>query len=195
MSRKPKNAETPPEPRRSQLHLALAVCGLLLLAVWLVFRPTIDYEFVNFDDDVYVYDNPELSHGLSAQGIHWAFTTNRGSQWAPLTWLSYLVDYQIYGLKPWGYHLTNVLLHAATTVLLFLVLWRMTGELWPCRVRGRRVRHPSAAGGIGRLGRGTEGRAQRAVLRADARRRISATFAVPSRSADTRPWPCSSPSG
>ena len=131
MSRKPKNSEIPSEPRRSQLHRGLAVCGFLLLAVWLVFRPTLDYGFVNFDDDVYVYNNPELSQGLSIQGIRWAFTTNRGGQWAPMTWLSYLTDYQIYGLKPWGYHLTNLLLHAATTVLLFLVLWRMTGEIWP----------------------------------------------------------------
>ena len=84
--------------------------------MWIVFRPAIDYGFVNFDDDVYVYNNPELSHGLSVEGIRWAFTTTRGSQWAPMTWLSYLADYQLYGLKPWGYHLTNLLLHAATTI-------------------------------------------------------------------------------
>jgi protein O-mannosyl-transferase len=134
MSRKSKHLETPklpPGPPNSQRNAAMAVCGGLLLAVWIVFGPTVDYGFVNFDDNVYVYENPELSHGLSVEGIRWAFTTTRGSQWAPITYLSYLADYQCYGLKPWGYHLTNLLLHAATSVLLFLVLWRMTGELWP----------------------------------------------------------------
>jgi protein O-mannosyl-transferase len=109
----------------------LAVCGLLLLLVWLVFGQTLDCGFVNFDDDVYVTENPELSQGLSLKGIGFALTTTRGCQWAPATWFSYLLDYQVYGLKPWGYHLTNVLLHAATVVLLFLVLRRMTGGLWP----------------------------------------------------------------
>ena len=79
-----------------------------------------------------LYGNPAIRQGLSPDGIHWAFTTTHGSQWAPMTWISYLADYQLYGLKPQGYHLTNVLLHSATTILLFLVLWRMTGQLWPC---------------------------------------------------------------
>jgi protein O-mannosyl-transferase len=133
MSRKAKRQEIMPEPAasRPQVPMALAVCGLLLLAVWFVFCPTLDYGFVNFDDDVYVSDNPSLSQGLSLKGIEWAFTTHHGSQWAPITWLSYLADFEMHGLKPTGYHLTNLLLHAATTVLLFLVLWRMTDEIWP----------------------------------------------------------------
>ena len=114
------------------VYAAWAVCGFLVLAVAMVFGQTINYDFVNYDDDIDVYENPAIRHGLSAEGIHWALTTRYGSQWAPVTWMSYLVDYQIYGLKPWGYHLTNVILHITTTILLFLVLWRMTGELWPC---------------------------------------------------------------
>jgi protein O-mannosyl-transferase len=129
-SKMPKRTTPLTEPPRSQLHIVLGICGLLLLAVWLVFRPATDYGFVNFDDDVYVTDNPELLDGLSPKGIAFALTTTRGSQWAPLTWLSYLLDYEVYGLAPWGYHLTNLLLHAATTVLLFLVLRQMTGGLW-----------------------------------------------------------------
>jgi len=131
MSRRREKA-APPEPRDPQRRAVLAVCGLLLLAVWLVFGQTIGYGFVNYDDEMNLYNNPAILHGLSADGIRWAWTTTHGSQWAPITWTSYLLDYQIYGLKPQGYHLTNVLLHSATTILLFLVLWRMTGELWPC---------------------------------------------------------------
>ena len=114
------------------VYAAWAICSLLLLAVAVVFGPTLQYDFVNYDDNMNVYQNAAIRHGLDADGIHWALTTRQGGLWAPVTWLSYLLDYEIYGLKPWGYHLTNVVLHAATTVLLFLVLWRMTGELWPC---------------------------------------------------------------
>jgi protein O-mannosyl-transferase len=113
------------------LRAATMVCCLLLLAVALVFGQTLQYGFVNYDDNLYVYENPHLARGLTAEGIGWSFTTARQSLWAPLTWSSYLLDFQLYGLRPWGYHLTNVLLHAATTIILFLVLRRMTGDLWP----------------------------------------------------------------
>ncbi len=64
-------------------------------------------------------------------GIVWSFTTTCANNWHPLTWLSYLLDYEFYGLRPWGYHLTSVVLHAAAAVLLFLTLARMTADLWP----------------------------------------------------------------
>ena len=108
-----------------------AVCGLLVLAVALVFGQTVRHPFVNYDDALYVSENPALAHGLTLRGIGWALTTTYANFWHPLTWLSLLLDSQFYGLEPWGYHLTNVLLHAATTVLLFLILWRMTANLWP----------------------------------------------------------------
>jgi tetratricopeptide (TPR) repeat protein len=131
MSRRPKKT-APPEPRGSQRLAVLAICGLLLLAVWIVFAQTTDYGFVNYDDEMNLYGNPAIRQGLSLDGIRWASTTAHGSQWAPITWMSYLADYQIYGLKPQGCHRTNVLLHSATTILLFLALWRMIGRLWPC---------------------------------------------------------------
>ena len=121
----------PSRPAARDAYAALAICGFLLLAVGLLFGQTINHEFVNFDDNVYVYENPTIAHGLTADGLEWAFTSTCGNLWAPLTWSSYLLDSQLYGLKPGGYHLTNILLHAATTILLFLVLWRMTGDLWP----------------------------------------------------------------
>ncbi len=109
----------------------LAICSLLLLAVGLVFGQTVRHEFVNYDDDMYVYENPPVAHGLTAQGIAWAFTHIHACYWLPLTWMSLMLDCQFYGLNAGGYHLTNVLLHAAAVVLLFLVLRAMTGRMWP----------------------------------------------------------------
>ena len=108
----------------------LVVCGLLLLAVALVFGKTVLYDFVNYDDGPLVYENPIVAQGVTAKGVAWAFTASETSMWYPLTWISYMLDSQMYGPKPWGFHLTNVLLHAATTVILFLALRRMTGNLW-----------------------------------------------------------------
>jgi Flp pilus assembly protein TadD len=97
--------------------------------VGLVFLQTVHYDFVNYDDDKYVYQNPPVVHGLSVQGTIWALT-NRAVYWGPATWLSLMLDSQLFGQNAGGYHLTNVLLHAATAVLLFLVLCRMTGRVW-----------------------------------------------------------------
>ena len=111
-------------------YAVLAVCVFLLLAVALVFGQTVRHEFINYDDKEDVYENPQVARGFTAQGIGWAFTTTHNSMWGPLTWLSHMLDCQLYGLShPGGHHLTNVLLHAASTVLLFLVLRQMTGAL------------------------------------------------------------------
>lgn len=103
-----------------------AICIFLAAIIWLVFGRTIQHDFVNFDDDVYVYKNPDVTNGLSWQAVARAFTQVRSSNWHPLTWMSHMLDGQWYGLKPGGHHLTNVLLHTATAILLFLVLWQMT---------------------------------------------------------------------
>ena len=117
------------EPRNP--YLAPAVCGFLLLAVVLVFGRTAQYRFVDLDDSGYVYENSHVRAGLTAEGIVWAFTSSHSSNWHPVTWLSHMVDCQFYDLRPCGHHVSNVLLHAATAILLFLVLRRMTGRLWP----------------------------------------------------------------
>ena len=80
-----------------------------------------------------MYDNPHVSRGLTEQGIVWAFTHFHGHYWIPLTRHLPMLDCQFYGLSAGGHHLTNVLLHAATAILLFLVLWRMTGGSGPAR--------------------------------------------------------------
>ena len=102
-----------------------------------------DFEFFNFDDDEYITQNPHVQAGLTADSIHWAFTTFHSNNWHPLTWLSLQLDYMLYGLSPWGYHLTNLLLHAANAVLLFLLLRDITGAVWrSALVAGLFLLHP-----------------------------------------------------
>jgi protein O-mannosyl-transferase len=109
---------------------SVAVCVALVAAVWAVFGQTRGFEFINFDDNEYVYDNPPVKAGLTGRGVVWAFTHSHSANWHPLTWISHMLDCQLYGLNAGGHHLTNVALHAATAVLLFLVLRAMTGALW-----------------------------------------------------------------
>jgi tetratricopeptide (TPR) repeat protein len=108
----------------------LGVCVFLVALTWIVFGQTVHFEFINFDDGDYVFRNPEVARGLTPAGIAWAFTGSHAANWFPLTWISHMLDCQLYGLNPGGHHVTNVLLHAASVVLLFLVLERMTGALW-----------------------------------------------------------------
>jgi len=115
---------------RDQRWLVFGICIFLAAITWLVFGQTIHHQFLNFDDDLYVYKNPHVSRGLTATGILWAFSHQYAANWHPLTWLSHMLDCQLYGLTPGGHHLTNVLLHMATAILLFLVLRQMTGSLW-----------------------------------------------------------------
>ena len=103
------------------------VCVLLVVAVLLVFGQTVRHGFINCDDGPYVYDNTQVVKGLTLTGMVWAFTTSSSAYWHPLTWLSHMLDCQLWGLNAGGHHLTNVLLHAANAVLLFLVLRQMMG--------------------------------------------------------------------
>ena len=88
------------------------------------------HDFVNFDDKRYVLMNPNLEAGLSLEGLSWAFSSLYFSNWHPMTWLSYLLDYELWGLLPGGYHLTNLLLHIVSTLALFAALRRLTATVW-----------------------------------------------------------------
>jgi tetratricopeptide (TPR) repeat protein len=107
-----------------------AVCLVLAAITFAVFGQTLRHEFIGFDDNEYVYDNRMVAGGLTLKGFIWAFTHVHSNNWHPLTWLSHMVDCQLYGLHPGGHHLTNVLLHIATVIALFLVLRQMTGAFW-----------------------------------------------------------------
>jgi protein O-mannosyl-transferase len=112
----------------------LLICGVLALMVVGIFGQTLRHEFVSLDDDLYVFDNPHVRSGLTAENIAWATSSRDAANWHPLTWLTHILDCQFYGLSARGHHLTNVLLHAAAAVALFLVLHRMTGQRWPSAV-------------------------------------------------------------
>ena len=102
---------------------------LLVAAVGLAFAPALRNEFVLWDDDLNLTGNPWY-RGFTAAHLHWMFSTLHGGHYQPLTWLTFALDYALWGLDPAGYHLTNVVLHAATSILLFLVLWQITGRLY-----------------------------------------------------------------
>lgn len=104
---------------------------LLPLVTFVAFLPVLHFAFINFDDDFYVTANQQVSNGISWAGVKWAFTTLHQNNWHPLTWLSHMADCTLFGLNPAGHHCVNVLFHTANTVLLFVLLLRLTGDLWP----------------------------------------------------------------
>jgi len=106
------------------------VCLFLIMATLAVYWQVQNHDFVNFDDNEYVYDNHHVRNGLTLEGISWAFTATHAGNWHPLTWLSHMLDCQLYGLNPGRHHLTNLLFHIANTLLLFYVFRKMTGGLW-----------------------------------------------------------------
>jgi len=114
----------------SNKKFRLPIFLTLALLTLVVYLPVRNHEFVRYDDDVYVTNNPEVQSGLSWQGIKWAFVTDHGANWHPLTWLSLMLDCRLFGVKPGPLHLVNVLFHIANTLLLFIVFNRMTKALW-----------------------------------------------------------------
>ncbi len=110
-------------------HPALAIGAVLLLTA-AVYAPVLSFQFVNFDDDVYLTANPEVGEGLTWRSTGWAFTTLHAGFWHPLTWLSHLAAVSLFGTGPGGHHLVNLLLHLANTLLLFLALRALTGAAW-----------------------------------------------------------------
>jgi tetratricopeptide (TPR) repeat protein len=108
----------------------LAIGSLLTLATLICYWPVTTHQFIGLDDHEYIYDNPHVNPGFTWAGVRWAFQTGYASNWHPLTWLSHMGDCQLYGLNPAGHHLTNLLFHIANTLLLFLLLLRLTGPVW-----------------------------------------------------------------
>jgi len=102
------------------------VCLLLVAAVVTAYHRLPHNDFVAFDDNKLIYNNPQIKDGLSWENIKWAFTTNYFSNWHPLTWLSLMLDYELYGLEPWGYHRTALILHALNAIVLYFALLRLT---------------------------------------------------------------------
>jgi Flp pilus assembly protein TadD len=109
----------------------LLVCIGLSFAVIIAYEPIRLNDFVNYDDFPYVTRNPNVNKGVTLESVLWAFTTPHFFMWHPLTSLSHMLDCELFGLNPFWHHLTNLLFHIFNTLLLFLIMKRMTGEVWP----------------------------------------------------------------
>jgi tetratricopeptide (TPR) repeat protein len=109
----------------------LGLCLLLIAGVAAVYVRVVGFGFVDYDDPFYVTRNPQVLAGLTLGGVKWAFTTMHAGNWIPLVWLSLMADRSIFGIGAGGFHLVNVVLHIANTVLLFWVLKRCSKSLWP----------------------------------------------------------------
>ncbi len=118
----------------SQSNQPWLIACLLAAATFAMFSPAIGFDFLNYDDNLYAYQNPHVLGGISADGLAYAFRTIEGSSWMPATWISYLLDVSVWGAKPAGFHLTNLLLHSASVGLLFDVIRRMTKETWAAAI-------------------------------------------------------------
>jgi len=123
-------AQSSPQAKSPAHRQALGVCVFLVAITWLVFGQTVRYDFVNFDDDTYVYANPSITSGLTVHGVIRAFSGKHSDNWHPLTTISHMLDCHLWGLRAGGHHFTNIVLHTIAVVLLFLVLQQMTGAIW-----------------------------------------------------------------
>ncbi len=105
--------------------------ALILFAITLAaFCRVLGNGFINLDDPEFIQNNPWVRNGLTSDGLAWAFKTTHTANWHPLTWISHMVDVQLYGLNPACHHFTSLLLHIISAILLFFVLFRATGALW-----------------------------------------------------------------
>jgi len=118
----------------SKIRPEILICLVLVIATLAVYWQVRNYEFVGFDDDVFIIQNSKVQDGLSLDSIGWAFGFDDMTYWHPLTWLSYMLDIQLYGMNPGGHHMTNVLLHIVNAMLLFMAFNKMTGALWKSAV-------------------------------------------------------------
>jgi tetratricopeptide (TPR) repeat protein len=126
------SGKTTDKPRFGWLNArwSAVILGVLTFAL---FAPAIRYDYLQYDDGVYVYENANVVNGLTLEGFSYAFRTIDGGSWMPLTWLSLMVDQTLFGNHPWGHHLTNILLHSLCGALLFVALHKLTkrfGASW-----------------------------------------------------------------
>ncbi len=115
---------------KTQRKKLILICLVLAAAIIIAFEPVRHNAFISYDDDVYVTENPNVQKGLTAESIKWAFTSGYAANWHPLTWLSHMLDYQLYGNNPFYHHRTNVFFHILNSLLLLIIFKKATGNLW-----------------------------------------------------------------
>jgi len=107
------------------------ICLILAAATVGVYYQVYSFSFVNYDDAEYVYQNPHIRNGITAESLKWALTTGYACFWHPLTWLSHMLDWELYGSNPAGHHITALIFHILNSILIFIVFKQMTGAVWP----------------------------------------------------------------
>ena len=130
MATKPKAVSRPSTMTVGRTSSILLVCLALIVMTLAVYLQVRNFEFTQFDDDTYITENVHVTQGLTGKNILWALSSVEASNWHPVTWVSHMADVQVYGMTPGGHHLTNVMIHTASTLLLFFLLFRITGSLW-----------------------------------------------------------------
>jgi len=118
------------KPDIAKSKKTLIIYVVFVAVILAVYGQVHQFEFVNIDDNIYVTENYHIKSGITLESIRWALTTTYAEFWHPLTWLSLMADYELYGLHAGGYHVTNLILHILSTLLLFWLFHRMTGALW-----------------------------------------------------------------
>lgn len=116
--------------RNYGLGAVVLICIVLIAATLGVYLQVRGHQFLTFDDTTYVVRNPHVASGMTLNNIIWAFVSTYASNWHPITWVSHIMDVWLYGMDPGGHHLTNVYIHTTSTLLLFILLLRLTGALW-----------------------------------------------------------------
>jgi tetratricopeptide (TPR) repeat protein len=112
-------------------YQVLPICILLAVSILAIYWQVVDFDFINFDDPIYIKNNDMVREGITLEGIKWAFTSVvYASNWHPLTWISHMIDVQFFGMRPGLHHLTNVIIHLFNAILLFIVFQKMTGTVW-----------------------------------------------------------------
>ena len=115
---------------KTDFRVVILVSLCLIVAIIIAYVQVNNFDFVGYDDQEYVTENSRVKKGLTVEGLKWAFTSFHSANWHPITWLSHMLDCELYGLNPMGHHWTNVQFHIANTLLLFFILFKMTGALW-----------------------------------------------------------------
>ncbi|MBN1516199.1 tetratricopeptide repeat protein [Candidatus Sumerlaeota bacterium] len=126
-----RKSDSLPDAAARRWIIVIISAGLAAL-ILIAFEPVRHNSFIAFDDNSYITANPHVQSGFTVDSIVWAFTSGHSSNWHPLTWLSHMLDAQLFGMNPLWHHWHNLALHLIATILLFLILHKMTGAVWPC---------------------------------------------------------------
>jgi Tfp pilus assembly protein PilF len=113
-----------------QRQVLILISTALVVSTFIAYEPVRLNRFVNYDDDLYVTENPNVNGGLTSESILWAITTSYCNNWHPLTWLSHMLDCEFFGLNPAWHHIISLLFHIANTILLFWIFRKITGAIW-----------------------------------------------------------------